>query len=67
MAYKKLTTEEADALFHSGAELRYMFRNRSTRTLCPEDTISLSRAGKQASPKQIDSNYSDTHYWIEVE
>lgn len=63
--FRKLTVEEADALFLSGVELRFIIAKYSVPD--PEQTVGLHIDRGQSLPSEISSRHDGCHYWVEVE
>ncbi len=63
--FRKLTVEEADALFVSGVDLRFIVAKYNVPD--PEQAVGLHIGTGQSSPSEISSRYDACHYWAEVE
>lgn len=63
--FRKLTVEEADALFLSGVDLRFIIAKYNVPD--PEQTVGLHIDMGQSLPSEVSSRHDGCHYWVEVE
>jgi len=63
--FRKLTVEEADALFLSGVDLRFIIAKYNVPD--PEQTVGLHIDMGQSLPSEVSSWHDGCHYWVEVE